>query len=383
LRTREWAIEFEDSTIEFILEKGFTADLGARPLKRAIERYLLSPLAITIVEHKFPQGDQFLFVRSDGEKIFVEFIDPDVASDEPGSSPVKSSQEDLEKTEKNLKTIILNTLGSQDEVDLLKSEFDKIQSIVDSDNWNIRKEKKLLKMSDMGFWDSADRFKILGDVEYMDRIESGFKTALSLINRLTGSQTKDRKLYSQSLIERLAQQLYLLGEATTSLVDKKPYDAYLIVEANSDFKLSDAVIKEFAGQIQSMYQNWAKKRRMKLNILNYSENKKLFYKVSAVSGFGAYSILDSESGLHVLESPKNEKSFDRYKVNVRIIPQPEIPIVNLLDHLDSLISQESKSKLEIVRRYRSEPSPLVRDAKNNWRTGRLDSVLDGNFDLFV
>ncbi|MFQ5752379.1 MAG: hypothetical protein ACE5HI_10315 [bacterium] len=65
-----------------MLNKGFTYDLGARPLKHAIERYLLSPLAMTIVNHQFPAGDQFLFVRSDGQKIKVEFIDPD-APEEP------------------------------------------------------------------------------------------------------------------------------------------------------------------------------------------------------------------------------------------------------------------------------------------------------------
>jgi ATP-dependent Clp protease ATP-binding subunit ClpC len=36
---------------------------------------------------------------------------------------------------------------------------------------------------------------------------------------------------------------------------------------------------------------------------------------------------------------------------------------------------------DVVRRYRREPSPLVRDAVRGWRTGRLDRVLDGEFDV--
>jgi ATP-dependent Clp protease ATP-binding subunit ClpC len=35
-----------------------------------------------------------------------------------------------------------------------------------------------------------------------------------------------------------------------------------------------------------------------------------------------------------------------------------------------------------VRYYREQPSALVRDAASGWRSGRLDLVLDGNFDLF-
>jgi ATP-dependent Clp protease ATP-binding subunit ClpC len=34
-----------------------------------------------------------------------------------------------------------------------------------------------------------------------------------------------------------------------------------------------------------------------------------------------------------------------------------------------------------VRRYREWPSPLVRDGVRGWRTGRLDHVLGGDFDL--
>ena len=79
-QSKAWAVEWEDSAIEFLLAKGFTPDLGARPLRRAIERYLLAPLSITIVENRTPEGEQFLFVRSDGGTLRVEFIDPDAAS---------------------------------------------------------------------------------------------------------------------------------------------------------------------------------------------------------------------------------------------------------------------------------------------------------------
>jgi hypothetical protein len=34
-----------------------------------------------------------------------------------------------------------------------------------------------------------------------------------------------------------------------------------------------------------------------------------------------------------------------------------------------------------VRRYRLEPSPLIRDVRGRWRTGRAELVLGGQFDL--
>ena len=45
LRHREWAVEWEASALEFLLDKGFSPTMGARPLKRAIDQHLLAPLA--------------------------------------------------------------------------------------------------------------------------------------------------------------------------------------------------------------------------------------------------------------------------------------------------------------------------------------------------
>ena len=45
------------------------------------------------------------------------------------------------------------------------------------------------------------------------------------------------------------------------------------------------------------------------------------------------------------------------------------------------VSGEAESASDMVRRYRETPSPLVRDSVRGWRTGRLDRVFDGDFDV--
>ena len=90
LKNRAWAVEWEASALEFLLEKGFSPEMGARPLKRAIEQYVIAPLAATIVERRFPEGDQFVFVRSDGRAIQAEFVDPD------GDTPAASAPPSLD-----------------------------------------------------------------------------------------------------------------------------------------------------------------------------------------------------------------------------------------------------------------------------------------------
>src|SRR5207249_3940194 len=63
---------------------GFSPTLGARPLKRAVEEHLLTPLARTMVDADAPTGDQFLFVTAPHGAIEVQFVglDEDQAAPE-------------------------------------------------------------------------------------------------------------------------------------------------------------------------------------------------------------------------------------------------------------------------------------------------------------
>ena len=106
--------------------------------------------------------------------------------------------------------------------------------------------------------------------------------------------------------------------------------------------------------------------------------------ILAVSGFGAYSILAPERGLHVLESPERGSAMQRSRVHVLVAPQPAIPTdqaPRYLDHAREALDPQRRNELAIVRRYREHPTPLVRDSIRQWKTGRLDRVLGGDFDL--
>ena len=68
LRERPWAVEVDESAYAFLIEKGFSAELGARPLRRAIEQHLLVPLAQAIVEQTVPEGDQETESKESGDE---------------------------------------------------------------------------------------------------------------------------------------------------------------------------------------------------------------------------------------------------------------------------------------------------------------------------
>lgn len=54
------SVELQPSANDFLVEKGYDAKFGARPLKRAIQRYLEDPLAEVILEQGLGNGDRIL-----------------------------------------------------------------------------------------------------------------------------------------------------------------------------------------------------------------------------------------------------------------------------------------------------------------------------------
>jgi ATP-dependent Clp protease ATP-binding subunit ClpC len=61
---------------------------------------------------------------------------------------------------------------------------------------------------------------------------------------------------------------------------------------------------------------------------------------------------------------------------------PAAPETDAMEQARQALAERVASNA-IVRRYRAKPSPLVRDSVRDWRTGRLDRVLDGQFDVMV
>ena len=146
--------------------------------------------------------------------------------------------------------------------------------------------------------------------------------------------------------------------------------------------------RDFAVRLGEMYLEWAKRRGMKVQILGHASGTGTEpYRLRlAISGYAAYQILEPENGLHVFEEPDARgHGFRRSKARVRVVPQPPEPAGEGLEPLrvqaGKAFAAQPSEQLTVARRYRAEPSPLVRDTVRGWRTGRLDRVLQGDFDV--
>src|SRR5207247_8805723 len=63
-------LKLSDSAETQIAREGYDPVYGARPLKRAIQRYLLDPLSMNILEGKFGEGQT---IRAEAKNGAIEF----------------------------------------------------------------------------------------------------------------------------------------------------------------------------------------------------------------------------------------------------------------------------------------------------------------------
>ncbi len=81
LSLKKISISLNEEVKNFLINKGFEIEMGARPMRRAIETYIEDPLAEQILSH--PKTKISFSMKVDGEKIvFIEEKEPPVSSDE-------------------------------------------------------------------------------------------------------------------------------------------------------------------------------------------------------------------------------------------------------------------------------------------------------------
>jgi ATP-dependent Clp protease ATP-binding subunit ClpC len=376
LRSRQWAVEFDESALDFLIEAGFTPELGARPLKRAVEQHVLAQLARAIVEERVPEGEQFLFVSAAQGRIDVRFVDPDADSSEPATDvPAKPEGEG-----ESVRELVLTPRATAAARRLLLAEVDRIEAAVLGGELQERKRRSLEALQEPGFWEDEARFAVLGEAEYLDRLEAATRTAVKLGRRLERHSGRNGDGPGE-LVALLASRLHVLDRALAGLETGAPSDVFLRIRpAGSAGPEADALVDVLA----AMYLGWAERRGMRAERVRSTPPGELL----AVTGLGAGTILLDEAGLHVLESPDPRSGDDHATTRVTALvevaawPSRTDSEPQSLPERAAQALAASPPERRVVRRYRHEPAPLVRDAVRGYRTGRIDRVLDGDFDLF-
>ena len=379
MRGKPWAMEVDETAVTFLLDAGFSPTLGARPLKRAVEQHLLTPLARAIADAQVPEGDQFLFVTAPHGEIEVDFVGLDDEAAERGDARRGDRRRGCGRPASLLRSGRFDERAQQ----LLLAQLGEVETRVVNEIVE-RKYVALERVSSPG---------------------SGRRTAATACSRRPSTSTASRPLAAPrrssapgcgawsptgrgrggELCTLLGFRVYSLERALAGLDEGAPLELFLRLRLVGDQERSAEAEQLFLEQLVSMYLGWAKERGMQVEVLARSDDEALLH----AGGLGAGLILQPEAGLHILETAgageRHERALDRVTAAVQIAecePGERTDQRALVEQAKRAFAS-AEAPMQVVRRYREGPSTLVRDAARGYRTGRLDTVLAGGFDLFV
>ncbi len=285
---------------------------------------------------------------------------------------LQQHQEEKSKT-LDLKSILKDTYGTLAEFTCIKNELEQLQqSYTDSGIPEI-KEELMGEMAQPGFWQSEQRQDVLSQIEYFDRFNAAFDTSKKLLQRLEDPE-KVRLNYDPSLLKKLAQRIYLLQASLTSYQGKEPQDA--LVRISSEEQDAD-----WGKRITGMYHDWARRRKMNVERVYAGEDEGDRYTIYHFSGFGCYSILKNEHGIHLKEKkPSQSRMVEKSRVRVSVLPLDSSEY-HLLEQPAELLDRfRTHAAGQVVRRFNMEHQQC-KDVVNKWQTGLVEKVLKGLFDV--
>ena len=89
-------VEFDENAKEFLTDKGFDPKYGARPLRRALQKYVEDPLAEALLNQNLGEGDTVVLTHTDGEEELefeIEHGEPSGDGEAPSADASDESEE--------------------------------------------------------------------------------------------------------------------------------------------------------------------------------------------------------------------------------------------------------------------------------------------------
>ena len=98
----EVVIELTDAAKEVLVENGFDPAMGARPLRRAIQRFIEDPLADFVLGRELGPGATILVDRKNDDEVDITVIPAEITPEKvtvPPEEPLDSAEEEEPESE--------------------------------------------------------------------------------------------------------------------------------------------------------------------------------------------------------------------------------------------------------------------------------------------
>ncbi len=321
---RQLQVDVQPGVIDIIAEEGFHPEYGARPLKRAVERLALMPIARKLVGMKPNRGPALLRLLPAGDKIALKVV-YDRPSKYSGSRPAATVE---------IVDPVDGTRRKQSATDVARI-IERLSSVVDflvdeSQNQGLAEQRSRIvgRTGAVDFWDNpAVARQDLSRLYQLERTLEGIEQLRASARSLPADLTRVRKNNDVRALERIADQSAQLlnqGEILNYVISCQDVqdrcDVFVVFHETGP--ADDGPIDKLI----DCYQNWARRKGFEARLIHEQEDAESRESVLLVEGVAVYGMLKNESGIHEFVWEKTADSARRVSwVAVRVMPVLDEP----------------------------------------------------------
>ena len=441
---RQLRVDVEEGVIDILADAGFDPRYGARPLKRAVERLALLPIARQLVKFSDQQRPALLRLVPNGKRLGLTFVydrqsrkSESLARGVTVADKARGMKVRLKPAQLKAQHECLNELVQSLENECQQRELAK------------KKTEMVQRTSHVDFWDDAkgaretltDLYRIERVLEAVARVRRHTTDLDELLGAAyrSGSERQLTKAAERLLVTQQHCEILQYSLHCRSQLDR--CDAFLEITAVDQAK------EDLGGNLVDMYMNWARGKGFQARIVHEElSSPKVSRKIIVlIEGVAIYGLLCGEQGLHEFVYGKTSKtSRQLHYVKVNVLPiveelpsggsdvwieqrnahgagqrckryRSEIQATHRASRLsltvrsdldkekaadlvgDLVLAQrrwidtlaesnsqaESRTDESVVRRYTLRPSQLAKDSRTGVTTRRLSELWNGAIDPFL
>jgi ATP-dependent Clp protease ATP-binding subunit ClpC len=372
---RSILLDFQEDVLEVLLAAGFSEAYGARPLKRAIDRLVLLPLARRIAAEP-DLRDQLLEFQAPRGRIEIVTI-PLGPALVRRTEPERQTEDEAEWEEPEpAPPPVLGRGELQTAIEALRARLDTHVASEHFVGLIALKDALLEELLQPSFWDDHEHARGVNQTIYhLDRITKRLLDLQRRAESLTlpaGTVGRD-----PAVVARLAARYQSLQrEATLAELELLATDGTTVSTSGVQIQIIPVPVEESSGAeswpavLLGMYQGWAERHGYEVEYAAGIEASLM------VRGGNLAGILAGEAGVHKRRTLASKGNGRQTRTELALVEVQSLPATQPP-------AGRRSSLPDVARLYSFGRSHYVRDPRTGERSNRARDVLRGDIDEFL
>lgn len=351
---RELRVDVDPGVIDILVREGFSPIYGARPLKRAVEKFALLPIARQIVHMTGENRQSLLRLLPSGNGITVRIVQDRQSRKQESITKGVQVVDPIHGTKTKLKPSQI-----EERVTELQSAVSDLEKQCQDRKLEQQKTDMLHRTTQVNFWDDpAEARDVLGEIYRLERLLEAVamvrKRTEEIVMQFESARTKGDAEKLASVAEKVAHSQQHADLVRFSLECQSPLD-------RSDAFVSISTMEEecpddLVGNLADMYLNWAHLKGFEAKIVHEDLFSPKITRdiLLLIEGVAVYGMLRGEVGMHEMVYGRTPQHAKKSKfVKVRVLPVVDSEDVNISPGEISLEKIRARGTGLRCKRYKS------------------------------